>query len=130
MIQNMKNQVTTFSYAVYRLSLAFVLAILFSLTSVNVGLAQSSCTDCNTACGGSGPGAVPCCNVWNACNYNQSFCYSNAGCPGSTVDPNTGCDLACTPIDSGVLFLLFGGAAFGGMMIMRRRQVGLEVIKQ
>ena len=38
-----------------------------------------------------------------------------------------GCDLSCTPIDSGVLFLLLGGAAFGGMMIMRRRQEALEV---
>jgi hypothetical protein len=37
--------------------------------------------------------------------------------------------MACTPIDSGVLFLLLGGAAFGGIMIMRRRQEALEVIK-
>jgi hypothetical protein len=37
--------------------------------------------------------------------------------------------MACTPIDSGVLFLLLGGAAFGGMMIMRRRQEALSIVK-
>ena len=68
----------------------------------------------------------PCCDVYNACNGTNSPCnnydpdYSSTG----------GCDLSCTPIDSGVLFLLLGGAAFGGMMIMRRRQEAFEVIKQ
>jgi len=33
--------------------------------------------------------------------------------------------MSCTPIDSGVLFLLIGGAAFGGFLIMRRRETDL-----
>jgi len=67
----------------------------------------------------------PCCQTWNACNgpYYGSWSY----------DPDfsgTGfCDLSCTPIDSGVLFLLLGGAAFGGMMIIRRRQEALQIDK-
>ena len=67
----------------------------------------------------------PCCTVWDACNGPYS------GCNNYDQDFNStgGCDLSCTPIDSGVLFLLLGGAAFGGMMIMRRRQEALEVIK-
>lgn len=90
---------------------------------MSVGLSQSPCTD-YTPCIEGGP----CCNVWNACNYQQSTIHSNAGCPGSVIDAN-GCDLACTPIDSGVLFLLLGGATLGGMMLARRRQEGFELIK-
>ena len=36
-----------------------------------------------------------------------------------------GCDMSCTPIDSGVLFLLIGGGLFGGFMIKRRRETEL-----
>ena len=64
----------------------------------------------------------PCCQVYNACNgtifpscNNYDPDYSATG----------GCDLSCAPIDSGVLFLLLGGAAFGGFMIMRRRETNL-----
>ena len=68
----------------------------------------------------------PCCTVDNACNGTATAC--------NNYDPDFsatgGCDLSCTPIDSGVLFLLLGGAAFGGMMIMRRRQETLEVVQQ
>ena len=75
---------------------------------------------------GTGFPSPPCCEVYNACNGPLSGC--------NTYDPEdypstNGCDLSCTPIDSGVLFLLLGGAAFGGMMIMRRRQEALEVVK-
>ena len=84
--------------------------------------AQTTCTDC-LPCNEGGP----CCNVWNACNYNQSVCYSNTGCPSSTIDSN-GCDLACTPIDSGLLLLLFGAAAFGSVLLIDgRKRVGLTV---
>lgn len=106
-----------------RIKLNIVSLLVIFAFGISVGLAQSSCTNCNPCLEGG-----PCCNIWNACNYNQTFCFDNTGCLGSTVDPN-GCDMACTPIDSGVLFLLIGGAAFGGMMIMRRRQEALEVIK-
>jgi len=65
-----------------------------------------------------------CCQVWNACNGPYSACWNS--------DPDYagtgGCDLSCAPIDSGVLFLLLGGAAFGGVMISRnrRRELYLE----
>ncbi|MDA0913515.1 MAG: hypothetical protein O2818_06150 [Bacteroidetes bacterium] len=88
----------------------------YSLCIVSVS-AQSSCTDC-IPCGE----GQPCCQIWNACNYSQTFCFSDTGCP-STV--SAGCDMSCTPIDSGVLFLLLGGAAFGGLMIVRRRKEDL-----
>lgn len=59
----------------------------------------------------------PCCATYKACNSYASPC--------PTYDPGAGmvggCDMSCTPIDSGVLFLLIGGAAFGGFTIMRRR---------
>ena len=67
----------------------------------------------------------PCCTVWKACN--------GTGSPCNNYDPDYsatgGCDLSCTPIDSGVLFLLLGGAAFGGTMIMRRREHATQVIR-
>jgi hypothetical protein len=71
------------------------------------------------------PGAAfPCCTVWDACNGPYSVC--------QTYDPawshEDGCDLSCTPIDSGVLFLLLGGAAFGGMMIVRRKRESLQIV--
>ena len=50
---------------------------------------------------------------WTAWNYDPD--YSATG----------GCDLSCTPIDSGVLFLLIGGGLFGGFMIKRRRETEL-----
>ena len=116
---------TVINSNVCRLMMAFALFGIFMLLAPNVGSAQTACTNCTTDCGA---GGTPCCNIWNACNYNQSLCYYGPG-DCSTIDPDTGCDLACTPIDSGVLFLLLGGAAFGGVMIMRRRQEALEVIK-
>ena len=66
----------------------------------------------------------PCCVVYNACNGTATAC--NNYDPDFSADG--GCDLSCTPIDSGVLFLLLGGAAFGGMMIMRRRQEAISII--
>ena len=68
-------------------------------------------------CGGGFP-QPPCCQVYNACNGPLSGC--------NTYEPYApyvnGCDMTCTPIDSGVLFLLLGGAAFGGAMIVRNRR--------
>jgi len=58
----------------------------------------------------------PCCTIWDACNGPYS------GCNNYDPDYPSGCDLSCTPIDSGVLFLLLGGAAFGGSMIARNRR--------
>ena len=96
---------------------------LFFLCGLEVS-AQTACTDC-VPCEQGGP----CCNVWNACNFNQSVCYSNTGCPSSTIDSN-GCDLACTPIDSGLLFLLFGAAVFGSMLLREKRNlVALGFVK-
>jgi len=62
----------------------------------------------------------PCCATAKACNSYASPCptYDEAAGVG-------GCDMSCTPIDSGVLFLLLGGAAFGGFLIMRRRETDL-----
>lgn len=78
-----------------------------------------------------GPGLGPCCSVWKACNGPGSPCNTYEAGLGSDGQPAVnGCDMACTPIDSGVLFLLLGGAAFGGMMIMRRRQEALEVVQR
>ena len=68
-----------------------------------------------------GSPAGPCCATYKACNSYASPC--------PTYDPDYsatgGCDMSCTPIDSGVLFLLIGGAAFGGFLIMRRRETDL-----
>lgn len=72
-----------------------------------------------------GDAQFPCCTVYNACNGTVTSC--NNYDPDFSADG--GCDLSCTPIDSGVLFLLLGGAAFGGMMIVRRRQEALAIVK-
>ena len=69
-----------------------------------------------------------CCSIYNACNgqyspigaaWNYDPDYSSTG----------GCDMSCAPIDSGVLFLLLGGAAFGGFLIMRRRETDFIPIR-
>ena len=91
--------------------------------------AQLHPNDCNaTVTSGNeipcGDAQFPCCQVYNACNGTATAC--------NNYDPDfsetSGCDLSCAPIDSGVLFLLFGGAAFGGAMIARsrRRELLLE----
>ena len=106
------------------MKLGFVVLALFMSASA---FSQSH-TDCGTYVADGDEnyncGQGICCQVWNACNGPYSPCYN--------YDPDYsatgGCDMACTPIDSGVLFLLLGGAAFGGMMIMRRRQEALEVV--
>ena len=69
----------------------------------------------------------PLCTVWDACNGPYSGCQSYdldfvAGGPVAGAPDWNGCNLHCTPIDSGVLFLLLGGGFFGGMMIMRRKK--------
>ena len=70
-----------------------------------------------------------CCSIYNACNgpyspigaaWNYDPDYSDTG----------GCDLSCAPIDSGVLFLLLGGAAFGGLMLMRNRRRELTLVQE
>ena len=106
---------------------ALLFTFAFSFTSV--GLAQGTYQDCgtyttdgdeNTNCS-----MGTCCQVWNACNGPYSPCYNYDPDYSSTG----GCDLSCAPIDSGVLFLLLGGAAFGGMMIMRRREHATQIIR-
>jgi hypothetical protein len=88
------------------------------------GYTCDNCIPCGPGIGG------PCCSVWKACNGPGSPCNTYEAGNGSDGQPAVnGCDMACTPIDSGVLFLLLGGAAFGGMMIMRRRQEALEVVR-
>ena len=105
----------------------------FQLIVLCLGMMLSFEAACQTGCSGTSAGneipcgdpAYPCCTVYNACNGPYSGCQSyDLDFPGSA-----GCNLACTPIDSGVLFLLLGGAAFGGIMIMRRRQEALEVVQ-
>ncbi len=97
-----------------------VLALLLSESSFSQCGAYETDGDENYNCG-----MGTCCQVWNACNGPNSPCYN--------YDPDYyetgGCDLSCTPIDSGILFLLIGGAAFGGMMIMRRRHEAFEVVQ-
>ena len=68
----------------------------------------------------------PCCTVYNACNGTN---YPSCNNYDPDFSATGGCDLSCTPIDSGVLFLLLGGAAFGGMMIMRRREHVTQIIR-
>jgi len=75
----------------------------------------------------------PGCDVYNACN-GSVFAGNTGygGMPCYNYDPDYsgtgGCDLSCAPIDGGVLFLLFGGAVFGGLMIMRRRETNRLLI--
>ena len=72
-------------------------------------------------CGGVG---TPCCHIYNACNGPNSGCNNfDTGCAG--CDATTGCDLSCTPIDSGVMFLLLGGGLFGAVMLQRRKELEL-----
>ena len=106
------------------------LAISIALIVPTGAIAQVNCTGSGgySTNGGEipcGDPSFPCCSIWDACNGPYSGC--NNYDPEYSADG--GCDLSCTPIDSGVLFLLLGGAAFGGMMIMRRRQEALEVMK-
>ena len=98
------------------------ITLCFVAFTLNEGYAQCSYCDCgsyvadgdeNTTCiQGS------CCTVWNACNGPYSPCHN--------YDPDYsvtgGCDMSCTPIDSGVLFLLLGGGIFGGTIIARNRR--------
>ena len=63
----------------------------------------------------------PCCATAKACNSYASPCPTYDSGAGMV----NGCDMSCTPIDSGVLFLLIGGGLFGGLMIMRRRKTEL-----
>ncbi len=64
-----------------------------------------------------------CCQVWNCLQLDLALRSVR------TYDPDYsatgGCDMSCTPIDSGVLFLLIGGGLFGGFMIKRRRETEL-----
>lgn len=74
-----------------------------------------------TDCGGD---LTPCCHIYNACNGPNSGCNNfDTGCAG--CDGTTGCDLSCTPIDSGVMFLLLGGGLFGAVMLQRRKELEL-----
>ena len=112
-------QVNTFNAMRSRLLITFCLF----LASSSVSWSQLHPNDCNaTVTSGNeipcGDPQFPCCTVYNACNGTMTAC--------NNYDPDFsatgGCDLSCTPIDSGVLFLLLGGAAFGGLMIVRRRK--------
>lgn len=79
----------------------------------------------NAQCNIPYPGSGPQCTIYNACNY------LNVCDPGAcaTCDVGTMCDMACTPIDSGVLFLLIGGGLFGAYLLMDRRKK-LELIQE
>ena len=102
---------------------ALLFTFAFSFTSVGLAQDCGSYTtdgDENTNCS-----MGTCCQVWNACNGPYSPCYNY----DPDYDFDGGCDLSCAPIDSGVLFLLLGGAAFGGMMIMRRREHVAQIIR-
>ena len=81
---------------------------------------STNATDCDPGWTPGSPGA-PCCATYKACNSYASPCPTYDPAPGMIG----GCDMSCTPIDSGVLFLLLGGAAFGGFLIMRRRETDL-----
>lgn len=102
-----------------------LLALCLTVPTVQSLMAQTGCTGLTPgneiACGDP---AYPCCTVYNACNGPYS------GCQSYDLDfsGDSGCNLACTPIDSGVLFLLLGGAAFGGMMIVRRKRESLQIV--
>lgn len=112
-----------YSIASMRWFVLMVSAMFVMSTSSNAQVCNATVTSGNEIpCGST---QFPCCPVYNACNGTTTAC--------NNYDPDFsgtgGCDLSCTPIDSGVLFLLLGGAAFGGMMIMRRRHEALEAIK-
>jgi len=112
MIEKMKSKkVLSPNRLVLKATISSIFMVLF--LGLNLQL-QAQCTDCQPCVEGG-----PCCNVWNACNYNQSNC-TYADCIDPT-DLYNGCDMTCTPIDSGILFLLLGGAAFGGVMLARRK---------
>ena len=120
------NQVMTVMMK-FKLYLMASVLLVFSMNTIH---GQWHPNECNaTVTSGNeipcGDANFPCCDVYNACNGSVTACHNYDPDFSSTG----GCDLSCTPIDSGVLFLLLGGAAFGGMMIMRRRQEALEVIK-
>jgi len=105
------------------LSIAGISNVFSQCTGWN-GYTCDNCTPC-------GPGLGPCCSVWKACNGPGSPCNTyEAGLGSDGQAAVNGCDMACTPIDSGVLFLLLGGATFGGMMIFRRKQEALQVVQQ
>ena len=105
------------------LSIAGISNVFSQCTGWN-GYTCDNCTPC-------GPGFGPCCSVWKACNGPGSPCNTyEAGLGSDGQAAVNGCDMACTPIDSGVLFLLLGGATFGGMMIFRRKQEALQVVQQ
>ena len=70
---------------------------------------------------------MPCCTVYNACNAYETFCFD---CDTYYGTNGVGCDLSCAPIDSGVLFLLLGGAAFGGLMLVRNRRHELTLVQE
>lgn len=112
-----------------------VVFLTIGLSIAGISTVFSQCTGWNgyqcDACIPCGPGIGPCCSVWKACNGPGSPCNTYEGGLGSDGQAAVnGCDMACTPIDSGVLFLLLGGAAFGGMMIFRRKQEALQVVQQ
>lgn len=98
-----------------------VLAVCFTLTVVH-GQYDPSVCGFYTTNGNEIPCGQPqkCCNVSGACNGPDS--------PFQNYDPDYGATAGCaipppgTPLDSGALFLLMGGAIFGGMMITRRRK--------
>lgn len=108
------------------------------ILGIVMSLAMLVCfsVDADAQCGGSyttdgdeipcGDPMFPCCAIWNACNGHG---YPSCNNYDPDYSSTGGCDLSCAPIDSGVLFLLIGGAAFGGMMIVRRRQEALEIVK-
>ena len=106
--------------------LNFVVLGIF-LTVASQGFTQPACPGGYEAsneaipCAGFG---TPCCHIYNACNGPNSGCNNyDPACAG--CDQTTGCDLSCTPIDSGVMFLLLGGGLFGAVMLQRRKELEL-----
>ena len=106
--------------------LNFVVLGIF-LTVASQGFTQPACpggyvaSDEAIPCAGFG---YPCCHIYNACNGPYSGCNNfDPECDG--CDETTGCDLSCTPIDSGVMFLLLGGGLFGAVMLQRRKELEL-----
>jgi len=97
-------------------AVTILLVFIFS-TSHLISQCGSDCIPCSEG--------MPCCTVYNACNAYSTYCFD---CDTYYGTNGVGCDLSCAPIDSGVLFLLLGGAAFGGVMISRnrRRELYLE----